>query len=98
MKALALAALLPLVPAQFKADQIPPGGSICDAAQTRCIVRYDDWDRWKDNAAELDDLRKQVKTVKCASVEVLEPPKGSTGNVSKKGGSPGLEKDLSKRD
>lgn len=73
MKYVLATLLLPLMPAQFGPDEPPTGGSICDRAQTRCIIRFEDWGRWDDDQRELRALRQQVKTTKCASLTVTEP-------------------------
>jgi hypothetical protein len=77
MRALALA-FLPLA-VQFKApaatDPIPLGSSVCNPAETHCVVNYADWAEWQKLVEENNELRQMVKTVKCASVTVLEPTK-----------------------
>jgi hypothetical protein len=78
LKAVILAAAL-IVPAQFKApnasDPIPLGSSVCNPGQTHCVVNYADWEEWQKLVDENKELRQMVKTVKCASVDVLEPSK-----------------------
>lgn len=71
MKALALLLLLPV---QFKVPDnlpapLPPEGSVCNEAGTLCMVNADDWAKLHD---EVVDLRKRERTVKCATVTVIE--------------------------
>ena len=63
-------------------DGIPPlpeDGAVCNASRTHCLVNFDDWMALQMaitmQAQQITNLKQQVKTVQCASVEVLEPPR-----------------------
>jgi hypothetical protein len=79
VRLLLLTAFLPLAQAQLKApdpsEPIPLGSSVCNPSQTHCVVNYADWADYQKLADENRELRQMVKTVKCASVTVVEPPK-----------------------